>query len=154
MILALDLSSKVGWAVGREGKLSAQGTLFLPSPITWGDPLIALIDWLADTVTVFDPKECWVEAPLPAQAQTNARTARMQLFLTAAVHIVCCRRELPVMEAHASTVRAAVVGSGRAKKDAVMEWCRAQGHPYHDHNAADAIALWAYACRQPKRRAA
>lgn len=154
MILALDLSTHVGWAVGGDGKLAAQGTVHLPPPITWGETVCAFNDWLADAITVHSPIACWIEAPLPPGAQTHANTARLQLFLTGAAHTICWRRDVPTYEAHASSVRAAVIGNGRAKKADVMAWCREQGHPFHDNNAADAIALWVYASRQPKRRAA
>ncbi len=146
MILALDLATHTGWAVGPRGRrAAASGVLKLPAPVSWGAPMCALIDWAADTCTVFDVAEIWLEAAMPASRQVNDRSARLAFYLAGAMHTFGYRRDVPIREAHAATVRARVVGNGRAKKDDVAAWCRAQGYAPADHNAADALALHGFA---------
>ena len=54
-----------------------------------------------------------------------------------------------MFEVAASTVRKTIMGTGRFKagtaKDEVLAWCRNQGWPVPDHNAADACLVWRYA---------
>jgi hypothetical protein len=89
----------------------------------------------------------WMEAPLPAGAQTHAASASQQLELAGIVKETCYRWERPVRRAHAGTVRKAVLGRGNnVSKDDVVAWAVARGIAVADHNAADAAMLWAHAC--------
>ena len=146
LVLALDLSTKVGWACGRAGGEPDHGVLLLPKGVAGlGAVACAFLDGLMDLHEVQHFERVVMEAPLPPQAQTHAHTARLQLYLAGAVETWCYRRSIECREAAAPTVRKAVLGSGRAKKPEVIAWCQAQGWNPTDDNAADALALWRYA---------
>lgn len=152
-VLALDLSTNVGWACSLPGAPPKFGTIKTPGQGEVGAAMAALLDHMADTCRVFAPDRIVMEAPLPAQAQTNARTARLQIGLAGAVELFAYRWAIPVQEAPASTVRAEMLRGARpakgGMKPAVIAWCRAQGWQPGDDNAADALMLLAYAHRHP-----
>ena len=150
-ILALDLSSRTGWAYGLPGAVPITGVWILPAyAIDPGRCLAALGNELADALWLHQPSAVWVEAPMPAAAQTHHSTAMQQFQLDGVVLETCYRWERPTpRRAHAGTVRKSVLGRGNhVSKDDVEAWAAAQGIKTADHNAADAAMLWAHACLQ------
>ncbi|WP_160119660.1 Holliday junction resolvase [Rhodovarius lipocyclicus] len=144
MLLALDLSTHTGWAAAEPSDVPRAGVWHLR-----GDGIgaygTALQDCLDDLHKLCRFTRVVMEAPLPPGAQTHAATARIQLGLAAAVEMWAYQLSIPCQEASASTVRKAVIGNGRAKKDDVMAWVRRKGWSAIDDNAGDALALWEYA---------
>lgn len=153
LILALDLSTRCGWACGRAGDRPDYGTIRIGGQREGGNLGLAFagaVDAIADLHAVQHFERVVMEAPLPPAAQTHAHTARMQLGLAAVVELWCWRRDIPCTEASALTVRGKVIGrtrfGGRDEgKAAVIAWCEAQGWRPGDDNAADALLLLAYA---------
>jgi hypothetical protein len=160
LVLALDLSTRVGWACGRAGGEPDYGVLVLPKGISGHGAIgAALFDALMDLHDVQHFERVIMEAPLPPQSQTSANTARIQFGLAFAVETWCYRRELEVREARPDDWRMAVLGRARfggteKAKAAAMAWCHAQGWAPSDDNAADALALWRYATTRPGGRMA
>lgn len=155
-VLALDIATRTGWAFGAPGRKPLYGVLVLPQPaLDLGGHGAALLDGMADLFMVHQPARVVIERTLGAQQQTNAFTAECLIGLNMLAHTICFRWELPIEKIAATTVRAQVIGSGRAKKPDVMAWCHAQGFTPQDDNAGDALALLHFALRrQPERRAA
>lgn len=160
IVLALDLSTRVGWACGRAGSAPDHGVIHLPgaASVGLGGVLAAAVDGLADLHAVQHFGRVVVEAPLPPQSQTHAATALQQLGLHAAVALWCYRRELPMKAVASVTARAAVLGRARfggskEAKAAVLAWCRARGHAPADDNAADALLLLHHALTGEARKA-
>jgi Holliday junction resolvasome RuvABC endonuclease subunit len=152
-ILALDLASNVGWALGGEpGARLMCGTLVLPHIGGEGARFAAFENELADMMTVHRPTHLVVEAPLPLPAQNNAEVARQQLGLRAFAYSEAYRAAVPVHEVDAYTMRKDVLGTGRFPKgkvkEVVFKWARDQGHDVPDHNAADACVLLTYFARR------
>lgn len=143
-VLALDLSTRVGWAVGRDFEAPAHGVWVLPRMADLGACFSALAASLEDAIAVMRPDTVIMEAPLPPQAQTAMNTARLQFGLAAVTEMICHEREVPCEEAAAYEVRKLVMGKARVEKDAVVAWCRAQGWSPAEHNDADAMALLRY----------
>jgi hypothetical protein len=155
-ILALDISSKTGWCVGVPGAVPVTGVWMLPRYVLdEGRCLAALGNELADAIFLHQPVEVWMEAPLPAGAQTHAASASQQLELAGIVKETCYRWERPLRPVHSGTVRKSVLGRGnKVSKDDVVAWCVGQGWKVADHNSADAAMVWAHACKQQQQRAA
>lgn len=151
-LLALDLSTHVGWAFGRPGDRPRFGTWLLPSMAEPGRCGAALERALADAITVLAPTRIVVEAPLPLPAQTNMATARLQLGLALVVQMVAYWRDLPApQEVRADQARMGVLGRARfggrdEAKQAVLRWCRLQDWKVEDDNAGDALVLWRWGC--------
>jgi Holliday junction resolvasome RuvABC endonuclease subunit len=147
-LLALDLSSQVGWAYGRPGQRPVNGTWVLPWIGGSGAKFASFENELAAAVELYDPAHLVVEAPLPLPAQNNADVAKQQLGLRAFVLAEGYRSSIPVHEVDAYTVRKDILGTGRFAKGTVkrevIAWCRRQGIDVPDDNAADACVLWTY----------
>lgn len=149
-ILALDLASRTGWAYGpasaRLTKPQAFGYWDLGrSTVSMAAPWAALGDFLGDAYTTFGPSMIVFEAPLPPQAQTHAKTARLLFGYCTVAELFCYRREIRCREQDATSVRKRLIGKGRPDKNEIVAWCRARGLDITDHNAADAVLLWYFA---------
>lgn len=140
-ILALDLSSRTGWARSRDFEAPRHGVWRLDGGL--GRRCSALASALEDELA-FAPDLMILEAPLPAQAQGSTDTARAQFGLAAIAEMIAHERGVKCEEAASYEVRKRVMGSARQDKDAVVAWCRAQGWTPRDHNDADALALLRY----------
>lgn len=157
LVLALDLSTRTGWACGRAGAEPDHGVLPLPSAIGHGAIGSSFMDQLYALFQVQHFERVVMEAPLPPVGQTHANTARIQYGLAFVTEVFCDRRSIPVREARPDDWRKAVLGRARfggtdKAKAACIAWCQAQGWDPQDDNAADALALWRYATTRPGAR--
>ena len=148
-LLALDLSSTVGWCLGGPAdRVPHFGVWRLPAAAVRAPRLAAFQVQLAAAIVQLRPRAIVMEAPLPAKAERNADTARQQLGLAALVECEGWLAHVPVTETPAATARAAVLQRGWQVgnvKQHVLAWCRMQGWQVPDHNAGDACVLWWHA---------
>lgn len=152
VLLALDLSTQVGWAVGPIGGEPICGTWVLPQIGGEGARFASFENVLADAIAVHEPSVMAVEAPLPLPAMNNREVAFQQLGLRAIALSEAYRASASVHESDTYTVRLAVLGTGRFPagkvKDAVLAWAKREGIDVPDHNAADAACLWTFYSRR------
>lgn len=159
-ILALDLSGTVGFAYAVATETPICGVWKLPPLCDMGRVFAAHENELIDRLSMWKPRLCIMEAPLPPQGQTHALTMRLQVGLAAITECTCYRWETMCREQAASTVRKHVIGrahwGGKGEiKPAIMAWCKERGFsdlPTHD--AADALVLWHYAVSMNGKRKA
>lgn len=156
-LLALDLGSAVGWAVGPPGTVPRVGTALLPAyGQDEGAYFASYADWLADMITLFAPDEIAAEQTLANVENRGQHATESLLGLRALTSLVAYRRETRLTWHAVSTVRKAVCGNGHAKKDAVNVAIIRRGVKPDSHNAADAAAVWFYRTGQiekaPARR--
>jgi Holliday junction resolvasome RuvABC endonuclease subunit len=151
-ILALDLSGIVGWCLGpvtTEKVVPLCGAWMLPRVGGLGALLASFENELIQAISFHQPAHVVMEAPLPAQGQASTMVAMQQFGLAAMAEASCWRNDVRLHQIAASTVRKAVMGTGRFKagtaKAEVMRFCVAQGWPVPDHNSADACLTWKYA---------
>ncbi|UYW25709.1 hypothetical protein OKC48_20915 [Methylorubrum extorquens] len=146
-ILALDLATKIGFAVGAPDEEPVYGTHPLPSASAslgrFGD---AYDQWLLDRLTFFQPGLVIFEAPF-VSGTGNANTARKLMGLCWQTEIACYRRETRCLEHNNSSVKAAFAGNGRADKAEMIAAAQRRGWNPKDDNAADALGLWCCAVR-------
>lgn len=160
-ILFLDLSTNVGWAYGLPGQPSPLwGVWVLPQGPDLGRRFASYENQLLDAFDAYRPELVGMEAPLPASEQSQAYTAELLLGLAAITECACYRWEKRLVRRASSTLRAAVIGTGRfprgEAKKWVLAWCKGRGWNITDHNASDAAVGWAYevgirAARPPMR---
>lgn len=144
-MLALDLSTRTGWALGRDQEAPRHGVWELsPHDNSLGARFSALAASLEDALAVMAPDLVVMEAPLPPQAQTAMYTARLQFGLAAVSEMICSERSVSIEEARADEVRSLVMGRARPGKEAIVAWCRTQGWSPAEDNDADALALLRY----------
>jgi hypothetical protein len=157
MILALDLSSHCGWAVGGPNGAPTFGVWEL-AKIENGD-CGALIDSfyaaLTNHVSFFKPSLIVYECDLSLHRQNPDTTALMQMGLVCATQHVGHCHGVKRLAQDAGTARKLVLGQYRfpkgTAKDYVLAWCGVMGYRTRDHNAGDALVLWNYAVATTKR---
>ena len=164
-LLALDLATHAGWAVGpipaaREalaiGALSgASGAIVKPlsGHVQFGGPgvdtgmvLGRYRTWLNDTIAFHAPHGIIWEAPLPAGAHGSQQTAVRLIGLSALTEEICAARRIPWRrKANNQKIKKFFAGHGRADKARVKEACAQMGWgEISDDNEADALAVWAF----------
>lgn len=159
-ILALDIATRVGWAFASSPDPTPDTVLHGSQRIgTPGDSDAAVFGkfagWLADMITVHQPRGLVFEAPIMRGNVQTLATASRLMGLAAVAQSVAYQREIPrILPMHVQTVRKEVCGSGHAKKEDVEAAVRALGFRPIDDNAADAIALVIADLRTMSRRRA
>jgi Holliday junction resolvasome RuvABC endonuclease subunit len=145
LVCALDLSLRVGFAVGRDFEKPICGVWKLGEDTAdLGRCFSCLAQSLEDAIAVHQPDLVIMESPLPPQAQTAMVSARLQFGLAAVTEMICFERGVPCEEERADVARKRVMGHGHPKKDQIVDWCRSQGWSPPDHNAADSLVLLRY----------
>lgn len=156
-ILALDVASEFGWAEGPIGGTPISGTArFAPKGSSRAAVFAGAIQWAADRFAVSRPRAIWMEVPNLhgiAKGKSSVDVMRMLLGLPAIIEGVALRRGIyTIKTCSAADVRHYFLGQrnipGDQAKRLVCQRCDALGWSYSDHNAADALALWAYACEK------
>lgn len=149
-LLALDLGTALGWAVGPLDGVPLLGTAALPPyGQSEGAYFASYADWLADMITMHQPDEIAGEQTLAARGEmAGIHAAETLLGLRAMTSVVAYRREVRLNWHVVSTVRKTVCGHGHAKKDQVNAEIIRRGCRPDSHNAADAGAVWFHRAEQ------
>lgn len=156
-ILALDLATVTGWAVGVASAApsptaleAAAGTV---TPVTSGfisfrehsgEPgylYRALEDWLHAMIDGHSPDIVVFEAPLAR----NAHTARLLFGMAAIAEMVAAQRGIECAEVHVSAIKKHATGHGMADKKMMIAAALQRGWKPREDNEADALWLWDYA---------
>lgn len=147
-ILACDLAKRPGFAYAAPGLVPVThgGRDLIDGPIgdDHGRLYGALRDRMNDLVTVHNPGEIWIEAPLPMTGRSLG-TEEALFGLAATAKLVANDRGVRCETAHVGTVRSAVLGSGRADKAMAIRWCFDMGWRPAGDDEADALVLLCYA---------
>jgi hypothetical protein len=151
MILALDIATQLGWAYGAPGEVPSSGTVKLgdkdSSPEARGYRAKL---WIYDRFERGPlPKIIAIEGQLHPQAFSDKRAAKLLYGLPMVMGVAAWDFDVrDIREHEVADVRGLFIGYRRLKselaKAEVQKKCRALGWPAVDHNAADALALWAY----------
>ena len=155
-ILALDLSSCVGWAYGlTDSRAPRFGCWQLPHIGGEGAKYATFENELAAAIGVLCPGSLVLEASLSLQALAGVSTiavARQQLTLRGVAYSEAYRASIPISEVSSDIVRLAILGTSRFAKNQVkyevVRYCRAQGWKVPDHNSADACLVWQWQVNQ------
>jgi crossover junction endodeoxyribonuclease RuvC len=154
IIMALDLASTSGWAVGEPGSTPAHGShRFASAGASHESIFAAAIKWTSDQITHYAPSLIVWEAPLATSMKrgtTNVNTTTLLYGLPAVVGAVAYLRGVyDVRKADTKSVRMHFLGENpkRARaKPLLMHQCRVMGWEVEDDNEADALATWHYMC--------
>lgn len=155
-VLSLDIATRCGVAFGEAGAAPRAWSVDLGKGAS--DPArfaksIGVARWACQK---FEPDLVAVEAPVG-----GVKTSHLLVGMWACVLGECHRNGVSVVKADISSVRRHFLGkhlttkhfphlsAAHAKaeiKRSVMNRCRALGWDVEDHDAADAAAIWDYAC--------
>jgi hypothetical protein len=160
VILALDVATKMGWALGKPGEVPRAGTVRFGGDdasvwARYGHALTWAIDQFCHSHHRLGSKPVTrlvIEDRLNPQAFSSKEGAELLYGLPAIIAACAYHRGIYKIERHkVADVRGLFIGRRGLKtndaKAAVMRRCRQLGWAVEeDHNAADACALWAYDC--------
>jgi hypothetical protein len=150
LILALDLATMTGFAVGRVGEKPRFGTWRLKTSEDEHDRATRNLGCqLRDVFSFQLPDKLVYEAPMASSVMarmgnSNNAAGDLLLMLAGAVGGVCGPYGVRMGKGNVQTVRKFFLGKARPEnpKRAVIVRCRELGFNVTDDNAADALALW------------
>ena len=152
-IMALDLASVSGWAVGDPGGTPEHGSHRFAKAGASHEAIFAkAMDWAETIIMLHQPKLIVWEAPLPGfkSGKTTNDVTTILFGLPAVVGVVAYRQGIfDCRKADTAAVRNHFIGCNpkRAKaKPMVVRQCCAMGWNCSDDNEADALATWSYMC--------
>jgi hypothetical protein len=154
MILALDLATVTGWAIGEPGQQPKSGVLrFGRGNTTHGQIAAEAIAWMIEFLSEMKPDQIVFEQPLPPNftiGHTTLNTAMIAMGLPFVLQGIAYKLGMfNVTPVTVSEVRNFFIGgnfkSAEAKK-LTFERCKRMGFAPQDDNASDALALWCYQC--------
>lgn len=153
-ILALDLASVTGWAVGEPGDTPTHGSLRFASAGASHEAIFAAaMRWMSGMCANHEPDIVIWEAPLPtsfSRGSTNTNTTTLLYGLPAIIGAVSYLNEIyDVRKASTRDIRLHFIGQnpkGHVGKKLVVRQCRAMGWEVNDDNEADSLATWHYMC--------
>lgn len=151
-VLALDLASTSGWAVGEPGMLLAHGSIRFAAKGASHEAIFAnAYDWMADKIAIYAPNLIVWEAPLSTSFKRGQTTTDVTTVLFGLPAVIgCCafqRGIYDIRKAETRAVRLHFIGQNpkrQVAKPMVMRQCRAHGWDVTDDNEADALAIWSY----------
>jgi hypothetical protein len=153
IVLALDLASVSGWAVGEPGSAPEHGShRFASSGASHEAIFNNAMDWAGEIISMCKPTLIIWEEPLPGfKGGTTTADATAILFgLCAVIGAVAYQHGIyDIRKARTSDVRLHFIGCNPKRKLAkpmVVRQCRAMGWDVFDDNEADALATWHYMC--------
>lgn len=146
IILALDLSSRTGWAVGHIQDGPQWGCFVLPKTgENLGPFLQAFDDWLDTRLHRNRPDLVAYEAPVFYKPGTTQLVTIRKLYSLASVtELVCHRHGIDVTEADNQQVKKFFTNHGGKKGARMILAARDRGFVTSDDNEADALGIWLY----------
>lgn len=147
IVMALDISTKVGLAVGGATAKPIFTTYQLPKPSDpddFGSRYDALDLYLGDQITVNKPDLIAFEAPIPPRGQNIEATwptIRLLIGLVAVAEMAAAHAGIDSFEVAVPTWKKSFTGSGRADKADVIAKCMRLGFRVATDHEADAIGI-------------
>ena len=156
IILALDIATNTGVAVGQSGSNPTCWSVDLGKGKSEDLRFSRLLSLTSTLITEHTPDLVAIEAPIGGRD-----TSHLLVGLAACVRGCVANRKLPLVSYHSSTIRKHFVGRAITTRDfpglskakaktqikaVVMRQCQLLGIDAPDHDAADAAALFDYAC--------
>ncbi|MBF0629298.1 MAG: hypothetical protein HQL91_13865 [Magnetococcales bacterium] len=144
-ILALDLGSKMGWALRQADGTITSGTVeFRPGRFEGGGmAFVRFKKWLDEVVRFAGP----IASLFFEEVRAHAGVTASHVYGGFLAHLTAWSEEaeIPYQGVPVGTIKRHATGKGNASKEEVIEAMRRRGHNPADDNAADALAIlhWA-----------
>ncbi|MEY9179687.1 hypothetical protein [Bradyrhizobium sp. USDA 313] len=153
-VLALDLASRTGWAVGEPGQTPTHGSILFAKPGASHEAIFSKAwGWMESMLADFGPRTVVWEAPMPtsfSKGRSNINTTTLLYGLPAIIGGCAYRCGVyDLRKADTRDVRMHFIGCNPKRdraKALVMGQCRSMGWEIKDDNEADALATWNYMC--------
>lgn len=149
-VLSLDLGRRTGWALGSAGVAHESGVLEIyteKDKISDGQKFLRLWNWISSQRQFFD--EIVFEQ---VGGGTKGRQTVLYNGYRGTLVLYGEQHSVKVTPYAVGTIKKAVTGTGKGRKDGVMRAIRERGYSFFDDNEADAIAalLTHHACSVDK----
>jgi Holliday junction resolvasome RuvABC endonuclease subunit len=151
-VLALDLSSVVGWAYGlTTSRVPMFGTWRLPKWGGEGARYAAFENELAAFMDQYQPNSMVLEATLPLHAMLHGKSnyvsvsqqfALRGIAISEAYRGSCAKSEIDALTVRREVIGSSRLGRGDEVKKAIVAACHRRGWKVPDHNAGDACLTW------------
>jgi Holliday junction resolvasome RuvABC endonuclease subunit len=140
-ILALDLGTQTGWALGTpQGSITSGSQSFKPQRFEGGGMrFLRFKRWLTD---IKQCNEC-IDQVVFEEVRRHAGVDAAHAYGGFMAHLTawCEHHQIPYQGIPVGTIKKQATGKGNASKDDMVAAVRARGHSPADNNEADAIAL-------------
>ena len=155
-ILALDIATKTGWARGRVGEIPQSGSVRFGGLHDSPHEIFAqALAWISNFLEPKPrPDVLMIEALLPPDAM-KGKTSKAVRDRLSGLHgimkaVASLRGIGEIAEVSVGDVRAHFIFDRTARREIAKRetllQCKALDWPAEDDNAADACAIWSYAC--------
>jgi Holliday junction resolvasome RuvABC endonuclease subunit len=153
VVLALDLATETGWALGKPGDEPRSGTVrFASKGASHPAILHAAGKWLSEFLLTEPVDQAVIEQEVRKRQGKSSLAAddlTLKLIGIAQEHLFGAR-VFKIEFAPVNTVRKFFIGDGGVERDKAkwqtVQRCRALQWDPADDNAADALAIWAWRC--------
>ena len=153
-VLALDLSSVAGWAVGELGTEPAHGSHRFCAPGASHEAIFAsAYRWAKELIGHYTPGLVVWEAPLATsfkRGSTTTDTTSLLYGLPAVVGLAAYQAGIyDIRKAEVRAVRMHFLNCNPKRAEAkamTVKQCNVMGWQVEDDNEADALATWSYMC--------
>lgn len=152
-ILALDLGTTTGWALGtRDGSVKGGSESFSQKRCGGnGQRWLAFRQWLGDTGrSVGEIHAVYYEEVMAHGTKDQPNTIAAHVYGGFLSHLEawCAMNRIPCKPVGVGTIKKHWTGKGNANKEAMIATAREKGFRPVDDNHADAIAILSYAREQ------
>lgn len=153
LVLALDLATTTGWAMGQIGHRCDHGSIRFGqrSKLARAEIFYNCKQWL-NTSFETKPDIIVYEQPIPMGfGRTNFESIRILNGIPAIVELWSYENKIfRISDVNVKSIRKYILGTipdGKIVKAEIIKKIISYGYIPTDHNAADAIALWIYATK-------
>lgn len=148
-VLALDLGTTTGWALGGNERTVTSGTVsFKPGRFEGGGMrFLRFRGWLDEFLRCAGPIGAVYFEEVRRHAGVDAAHAYGGFLATLTAW--CEAASIPYAGVPVSTIKRHATGKGNADKAAMIAAARTRGFAPQDDNEADALAIMAWALEQP-----
>jgi hypothetical protein len=153
-ILAIDIGTKTGWALGtRDGKVKSGTESFAPGRHdTPGQRWLKFRAFLTDKARSVEGVDAVYYELVLAHARpgmaTNVLAAHVYGGFEAMLQAWCELNRIPCYPVAVKTIKKHFTGNGNCKKEAIIQEAIRRGYKPVDDNHADALAILSYAREQ------
>jgi hypothetical protein len=157
-ILAFDVATRTGWALGEPGQPPRSGAFRFGSPGCSENALLThAYHWFLEIIMVNEPQLIVMEATLPntfLRGKTTKAVADRLIGLQAILRVAAFKAAVyDIRTVQPNDVRAHFIDMRRAKRKDAKRWVLAQcsrlgwlPEDCKDEDQADALAIWSWQC--------
>ena len=117
----------------------------MPPKVNNGRRLLEYSIWLNRMILQHGPDTFIIETPIMGGHRANVAATKLLFGLYAVAQILAAKHSLRFLETYPISLKKWFTGSGKAQKPQMIAECRRRGWDVTDDNAADALALVAFA---------